>query len=66
MISKELTKAIDLVNAMSGRTTRNETVIIEDGNDDRGGGGIEANAYVKLIKEAKTNNNIISSIQGHK
>ena len=56
MISKELTKAIDLVNAMSGRTTRNETVIIEDGNDDRGGGGIEANAFVKLIKEAKPNN----------
>ena len=50
MISKELTKAIDLVNAMSGRTTRNETVIIEDGNDDSGGGGIEANAYFKLIK----------------
>ena len=47
MISKELKKPIDLVNAMSGRTTRNETVIIEDGNDDRG--GIEANAYVCLL-----------------
>ena len=60
MISKELKKPINLVNAMSGRTTRNETVIIEDGNDDRGGGGIKANAYVKLIKEAKTNNYLVN------
>ena len=44
---------------MSGRTTRNETVIIEDGNDVRGGGGIEANAFVKLITEAKPNNNYL-------
>ena len=61
MISKELKKAINLVNAMSGRTTRNETVIIEKiGNDDRGGGGIEANAFVKLIKEAKPNNYLVN------
>lgn len=45
---------------MSGRTTRNETVIIEDGNDDQGGGGIEANAFVKLIKEAKPNNYLVN------
>ena len=60
MISKELKKAIDLVNAMSGRTTRNETVIFEDGNDDQGGVGIEANAFVKLIKEAKPNNYLVN------